>query len=405
VAVFNEVYERTGSEAEAMKQANGAVKATRTRLEAVRLRVVEDRSAVGRGGTVEMPLAIETRGIRSQHTAGGGEGTFDMDASVFSEVIRNFNAVPGPVPVYFGHIADDERRTTPAAGYVRAVWLEPPHLWGRVDLGPSAWEAVVEKQGFRSFSVEIERDPKLPAADLSGWTLTGGAITNTPALDVEYIAASTDGERGETICLHLEADRMEFDMDDQIKTLRAELKDKESEIDALEAKLNTLTAEVAEAQRKTEEAESEKAKLEKSNETLSERVANMGEQVAALRKQQETDELTRKVEQAIDACKDASWFEGFDEAEDKLAWADENYGGTKALFKLIEKLPTVKAEKVSAGAAETETGDPAEVEKEWITEVGKFAAAENLSFEVAEKRVRDLKPELYEQFKASRGAA
>jgi phage shock protein A len=406
VAVFNEVYAQTGSEAEAMKQANGAVQAELTHLEAVQLRVVEDRSASGRGGIVEMPLAVETRGVRVGKTSGGGRGVLDLDASAFSEVVRNFDAKPGPIPVYFGHIPPGERHTTPAAGFVQSVWYEAPYLWGRVALGQQAWEAVVEQQGFRSFSVEIERDKATPTGDIKGWMLTGGAITNTPALDVEYVAASDDAERGETVRLHMEADRMEFDMSDQIKELQAELKDKESEIDALETKVNSLTAELGEYKRKAEDAESEKDRLESSNDKLSERLAAMGEQITALRHQQETAELTRRVEQAIEDCKDASFFEGFAEAEDKIAWAEAEFGGTKPLYKFIDKLPKVEPQTVSAGAAETDDNeDPAEIERAWVTAVSKHATAESVSFEVAEQRVRDLEPELYQKFKASRGAA
>lgn len=159
------------------------------------MRIVERRP--DGSGVIEVPLAVATRGIISANTAGGGSGSFDLDVTAFEQMVRNFPGLPGPVAVYFGHIPQKDRRLEPAAGFVEKVWVEGSHLWGRIDLGPRAFRNVVDERGFRSFSVEADFNAEVTTGSvLEGWSLSGGAITNTPALDVQFKVAASAPEAG-----------------------------------------------------------------------------------------------------------------------------------------------------------------------------------------------------------------
>lgn len=155
------------------------------------LRVVSDEGP--RGGVVEIPIAVPSL-VNLAATSGKGNGTLDVNAETFRQILGNFPKRQGPVPAYFGHVPKDQRSATPAAGFVQGVFLEGGALWARVDLGPHAFDAVVRQRGFRAASMEFAHSPASPVAQLSGWTLTGLAITNAPALDVEYAAEAADPE-------------------------------------------------------------------------------------------------------------------------------------------------------------------------------------------------------------------
>ncbi len=376
-----------------------------TRLEAVPLRVIDDQSADGRGGVVEIPLAVATHGIRTQKTSGGGDGSMDGDASVFAEIVRNFSSVPGPVPVYFGHIPDSDRRTTPAAGYVESVWLENDRLWGRVSLGQSAWIAVVAEQGFRSFSVEIERDLSTPASDLDGWALTGGSITNRPALDVEYVAASADARGQETARFAFEAAGAEYVMSEDIAKLRAEMEQHKSEIETLKAENAALEAKLETAGK---EADAEKVSLEKridrltaAMESLQKSLDTANADKVELQRQKDAATLEQEIKDAIDGGVPAVMFEGFDEADDKLKWCDEAFGGVKSLRASIERVPKATPGKkdVSAGKVEADGKD---AEQAYMEAVTAHATEKSIPFHEAEDYVQKTKPDTWRAFKAAR---
>lgn len=152
------------------------------------LRIIEDRGA--RGGVIQIPVA-RTAALDLSKTSGGGDGTLSVDGEMFQQIVANFAAKPGPVPVYFGHDNSAPRRPdTPAAGFVTRVWVEGDQLWNEIDLSPKAWDLIVTQRGFAGASIEAVRDKQSTLGLLSGWSETGLSITNNPALDVQYIAAS-----------------------------------------------------------------------------------------------------------------------------------------------------------------------------------------------------------------------
>jgi hypothetical protein len=165
-----------------------------------RLRVIE-KYADGSGGLVEAPLAVETRGVRSARTASRGaeDEVFDLDADYLAQLVRNFGRKPGPVPIYYSHDTTPRRSQAgeaplPAAGRIVNVWTEGAELWGRLDLGPKAWNLVVEERGFFGFSIEAAHAPSTAIGTVEGWVLVGGIFTNTPALNVQFAASAAERE-------------------------------------------------------------------------------------------------------------------------------------------------------------------------------------------------------------------
>lgn len=153
-----------------------------------RIRVLEDLGP-GRGGRIQIPLAVTTT-LEVQRTAGGGTGTVDIDLAMFRDIAANFPKQPGPVAVHFGHLdtSTKENRKEPAAAFVERVWVEGDQLWGELSMTPQAMEKVVRQEGFRGFSIEADVDIPWPTGTIDGWGLTGGSITNTPAMDVQFAA-------------------------------------------------------------------------------------------------------------------------------------------------------------------------------------------------------------------------
>jgi hypothetical protein len=165
-----------------------------------RLRVIEKYND-GSGGLVEAPLAVETLGVRSARTASRGaeDEVFDLDADYLAQLVRNFGRKPGPVPIYYSHDTTPRRSQAgeaplPAAGRIVNVWTEGAELWGRLDLGPKAWNLVVEERGFFGFSIEAAHAPSTATGTVEGWALVGGIFTNTPALNVQFAASAAERE-------------------------------------------------------------------------------------------------------------------------------------------------------------------------------------------------------------------
>lgn len=231
-------------------------------------RVVERRD--DGTGVIEIPVAVPAL-VDLAKTAGGGKGEMEISDETLAELAANFVKRPGPKPMYAGHIPASARRTTPAWGFAEAAWVEDGALWNRVDLGPEAFDAIVTKRGYRSASVEIDPNFEAPTATVKGWSQGGLAITNTPALDVEFMfsAAGTADAPERTVCLStgvlwtLEEPHMTLE---QLQAAHAalETKHKEQEKRAAdaEAKATQLETKLADAAKKAAESEGITAALE-----------------------------------------------------------------------------------------------------------------------------------------------
>jgi len=369
------------------------------------LRIIEERP--GRGGRVQIPLSRVTLGVIANRTAGGGEGTFDLDRAMFQDVVDNFGKTPGPVPVYFGHIPAKDRVDTPAVGFIESVHLEGDFLWGTLDLGPRAWSAVVSERGFRSFSVEIDFDKPIPTGEIPGFSLDAGAITNTPALDVEFIAASVP-EAGKPARIQLSAaihaphsePLEEIDMDlakikaaveQKIRALSAFQSPNEEQVKELALQRATLAALAppapAPVKADTKAAEAMLA--------LTKRVTDMEQTQATLVTENHGLKNTlaeRKVleiaSKAIAAGKSPKFFDGH--TENPVKWLEDRFGGSLAALEAsvdvleVRKLTDPKVK--SGGGSTHEDGDI-------MAATHKLAAEKGIPFVEAMKLARAANPE------------
>lgn len=360
---------------------------------------IRARHANGRGGVVEIPLAVESLGIRGDLTAGGGDD-FDLTRDDFAEVVSNFTG-GSPVPVYFGHIADDERRTVPSAGFVEDVWLEDGTLWGAIDLGPEAWDAVVNKRGFRGFSVEIEKDLETPTRSHNGWVLTGGALTNTPALDVQYVAAAIEAAASSgtrvrlTTALNVEREEDSSVSDTkQLEALQTDVKRLEADLAKSEAEKNDLKAQLAGKNDET-------SKLSKQVETLTDRVGKLVEESEANKARALEAEIRQTVKDAIDNGIAPALFEGYSDAESKTGWVNDNWGTFDAFKRVLERVPRLSmGTKTSAGKKEEKSEESAIAE--WNADVRKLATEEKCSIAQANKLMRERDPQRFQAVMAER---
>lgn len=357
-----------------------------------KLRVIEDNG--DRGGIIEIPLAVPSLITNPEMTAGKGSTQYKIDDQVFSQIIGNFSKWSGPVPVYFGHIKSKDRRTQPAAGFVRKVWQEQGDLWGRIDLGPSAFSSVVRERGFSSFSVELVNSPALPTGDLAGWTLTGGALTNTPALDVQYVAAENADPLTQpvrlTVPLVVEGQK-EHSMSGTLDGLQAEKA-------ALEQKEKDLAVKLAKAEADNKALAEKVAALEKSGD----QVAGLKASLDALKSENEKTQKQLSDRAATDAIKLAindgkllpaqvqDW-----EKDPTAAITKLGFSGVEAFSKFVASAPAViklGGMPVSSGKGGAQSDSP---KAQMEAEVMKRANEKGITFAAAFEQIRVEKPELF----------
>jgi len=287
------------------------------------MRIISERDD-GRGGVVEIPLAVETAGIIASRTHSGGDDTYDITTAMFEQIVSNFGRIPGPTPIYFGHITPAARRTTPAAGVIEKVWLEGDVLWGRLDLGPTAWSSMVIERGFRSFSVELGVDVETPTDTVSGFSLVGGAITNYGALDVSIAAEVTDSadDKHTVVCLTSGLVWPKENMMENKERL---------ELEALQADKVRLEAEKNEAV----------AKLTLSEQTHKTELEKRDAELATLRANGLKRDVTTALEAGIAAGKiEPAFCEGWE--KDPVKWLEESpFSGVDGLKSFIAKAPVV----------------------------------------------------------------
>lgn len=220
-------------------------------LEVDKMRVIEKRD--DGSGVIEIPVAVEAR-LDLAKTKSQKAGEFVMGIDVFRQIAASFGARGGPKPVYAGHISSAARRTTPAWGFIEAAWVENGKLWNRVDLNAEAFDAIVTRRGFRSASIEIDLNHETPTGTVKGWSQGGLAITNTPALDVQYVAA----EAGESQTMSVSTGALYGAEDRKMETvtleaLQADKIQLEATVRANEAKIREQGDALVSLQRKNDE--------------------------------------------------------------------------------------------------------------------------------------------------------
>lgn len=173
----------------------------------------------------------------------------------------------------------------------------------------------------------------------------------------------------------------------------------EQEKVALEKQNADLTVKLEKAEADIEQLKAEKETAAKENEAFTKHIEKLRASVEKLQRDAEVNEVEGLVAQAIEARKDASLFEGFDKAEDKLAWVEEKFGTVRAMRTVLEHLPAEQTTETSSGKSEeTETEDPGE---QFAAEIQRIQAEENLDWNAAEEKARKTKPELFERLRAT----
>lgn len=336
----------------------------------------------GRGGIVSMPIARVTPGVILANTEGGGDGTVDIDEKLFDEVIKNFKFTSGPVPVYPGHLPSKDRKTTPAWGDVRGLWMEGEWLVGKVQLTPAGWKAVVEDRGFYGSSPELDLNPAVATGSIDGWMLTGLAVTNTPALDNYFAIMFSAVEGRKSLRLSMArpgvAVKGEKTMTEQItlEALQASNADLRAQLGRANEEVASLKAELA--KRPTvEEFQTVKATLEKAvAETISAKVVSL-------------------VKDAINEGVVPAFFEGYE--SDPMKFLADRFGGSvTALEATCARLPRQKSrQEVGSGGNAEPDGNGDDKVGTFMAEVTRIATEQKISFGEAYDHIRKTKPELY----------
>lgn len=361
-----------------------------------RLEVLERRK--DGSGRVRMPIGCVAKLDRSM-TAGGGEGVLSLGKAEWEQVVANFKRRKKPVPVYFGHIEDAVRDTTPAAGFVEAVSFDGTDLWGDVDLGPSAFAAVVEQRGYRSASVEMRKDAKTPTEELGGWALFGLAITNNPALPVEYSIAATQAVLSESESVRLtvafdapqkendsmseqlsltalQADkiRLEAEVAQRDKALEAAQKHGEAtaadkvalsqEINELRVKFASISADAGAAQTRVKD-------LEKSLDATKAENVRLTSELKKVSDSQVGDQVKRIVLEATRRGVDPALFDGCE--SDPVAWLSSKFASLDAFKAFAGAIPGHKGRVISGNNQQVQFDDdntPSEADAKRLAKLG-----------------------------------
>lgn len=340
------------------------------KLEALPLRVIETRD--DGSGRVRMPIGCIAT-IDTTRTAGGGSGEITLGAGEWESVVRNFTKRRRPVPVYFGHIPDEYRQRTPASGFVESVSFDGEYLWALVDLNAAAFNSVVVERGFRSASVEIVRDATTPTESLPGWSLVGLALTNTPALPVEYaVAASTiaglatsarlrltvaftppqkEQEMANQETLQADAIRLEGALLDSTKAqdaLRAQLETANREKMSLAQQINATRTDMAKLELRASLAEGRNSELEKELDKSKADVLRLTESTRVLTESQNSERIKRIINTAVARGVNPSMFEGW--KDEPCKWLSSRFVSVDAFETFCGALAGKKSASFSTAA-------------------------------------------------------
>lgn len=340
-----------------------------------------------RGGVIEIPVCRCHAGVDTSKTAGGGKGRLNIDREMLTSLAENFSAKPGPLPVYFGH--GDRKPDTPAIGFVTASWVDGETLWNRIDLGPRGFDLIVRQKGFAGASIEAEKDKTAPTVSLTGWVQTGLAITNVPALDVQYLAASEERDPN-AVVMWSQVVGADSPPKERVMEFTAEQKL------ALEQKIQQVETERNEALKfkaKFEESEARIRELEKR--PTADQLLSLSAEVSALKESGVKAEVATIVSAAIAAGKPASFFEGA--GKDPIAFLKTRFSGSvDALRASADALPvSVRMANTGGQSGAMVLGDGSAPKEKLFAEIRKTAAEKSLSFDAAREFVKEVNPQLY----------
>lgn len=358
------------------------------------LRVVSDLG--DRGGVVEMPVCRASV-VKLKHTSGGGVGKLDITISMLEEMANNFFAKPGPVPVYFGHEDIAPRKPdTPASGWVIASWVEGDVLWNRINLGPKAFDLIVRQRGFAGASIEAEKDKTTPTMEIEGWVETGLSITNRPALDIQYLAASEANPKDRVVIVSqlfaFEASNDPKQKENQMPPTEFSLEDKTK----MESKIGALELELAEANKdKAKLATLEAEVVELKKRPTPEKLMALEASIALMQDEQTKDRVTQIVTQSVAAGKPPAFFEGA--LKDPLTFLKTRFSGSLDMLRAsADALPVVaKMTTTSTQSGGPKLGDGSRPKDLLFAEARKAMGTLKTSFDEALQHVKETNPDLY----------
>ena len=345
------------------------------------------RREEGKGGLIRVPIARSTK-IENPDAMAYASDAFNLDAFVWDQVVRNFGKKGGPPPpVYFGHVTPEARATEPAAGFIERVFRNGELLWGDLAINEDTWEKVVAKQGFRGFSVELDYNLKTPTSTIPGWMLTGGAITNDPALDVHFVSATASETKADArVTLNTPAE--------SVVLADGPTKEEPSMADSTQStdQLAALSARVAELEA-AKTADSERiAQLEAELEQQTKSAEEARAQLTA-------NEIRQEVVAALAEGKmTPAQTDGYD--ADPVAWLTASpFNGVRGLRLFLSTAPVQK----KIGASTVSTGRPAaQIDpRDAFQNAVAAEMANGKNYKAALEAVRATNPTLYAAIAAS----
>lgn len=229
-------------------------------------------------------------------------GKFDFTSKDLEQMAANFELLGRPVPVYFGHIPDDYRDSTPAAAFVIAMAHEGTHLGAVMEFSMDGWFQFAGN-GFRGYSPEISWGVKDQKGKVVGTVHKAGAITNTPFLPLQLRLENGDPVDSRPLCFQLTnvpAVASDSQEDPPMKellaalgaTTEAEALVKVAALNDTAAKFKALEEEKAKLDVKLTDGEKQAGLVVKLEERLSKVEKEKGELVASLNARDIREALT-----------------------------------------------------------------------------------------------------------------
>jgi hypothetical protein len=158
------------------------------------------------GASITLADAAEAKPVWIQIAKTGAfkghpAGAFELNATVFDEIIRNFNATENRrIPIDFEHATEADSSSgnipsegAPAQGWICDLKVQGGNLWGLVEWLPKARE-LIRGGNYKFFSPAIRfgaRD-RVTGKQI-GARMTSGALTNNPFLDGMKALVAKDG--------------------------------------------------------------------------------------------------------------------------------------------------------------------------------------------------------------------
>jgi len=232
-------------------------------------------------GTAEAPVWIQIAKAGSFN--GHSAGPFQMNASTFDEIIRNFKAHPEHIPVDFEHASEApaSEGSIPHTGAPAQGWIvdmkvgDDGNLYGLVEWGALARDYIKNGQ-YKYFSPAIRFGAKDRVTGKPiGARMTSGALTNSPFLSGMQAVAAKDNiddldelEEDESGDITEDTPASAEDAQPHEENQKMELKEVEAKLAVMSDKFNLAETKRAEYEQKVTAKDAELAMVRTENAAL-----------------------------------------------------------------------------------------------------------------------------------------